>query len=341
MNTLLDLFKLFFSTKHFTGVLDDDRTEDEKQLDPVHEEVAAGGEIVTWTSKPSNVWKTILPHRDQDGSSGCLSFATATSFQNNLGKVDALSAHDIYQRRMNYPDEGMIPFNALQIAATGVAREVTFSSDNLSEAEMNVKSEAEAILRDRATNTCGIPVKFNLPVDMDQLGVVIDKGISIVFCVRFTYAEWTEIPQLISKFPNLGHGICSVDRTLYNGVKAIIIQDQWKIDSTMFPGGLRVLSEPWLKARCFFAGYILPNPNPNPTPLPAPVHVFTTDIQYGDKGNEVTPLQTKLHNLGFLKVNPTGSFYGLTKQAVIAFQAANGVPQTGYVGALTRAKLNT
>lgn len=348
-NFLKALFPFLFAPSvppYFTGVLDDTRPLAVKELDPIHEEVAAGGTPVTWISKTSDTWKTILPHRDQDGSSGCLSFASATSFLNNLRKVfpsmpnPTLSAHDVYQRRSNYPGEGMIPMDSLTLAAAGICTEATLPSDNLSEAQMNVQAAGAQILSERAANAGGLPVKLNLPLDIDQAASIIDQGLSLVLCVHFNYSEWVEVAQLTSSNPDLGHGIASVDRTLYNGVKAIIIQDQWKIDSTMYPGGLRVLSEQFLKARCFFAGYILPKKDEIPAPLPAPAHTFTVDMQYGDNNNEVMLLQTKLHSLGFLSVNPTGYFGGLTKAAVIAFQAANGVPQTGYVGPLTRAKLN-
>jgi len=51
-------------------------------------------------------------------------------------------------------------------------------------------------------------------------------------------------------------------------------------------------------------------------------------------------IQTALVNLGFLDQQYITSFYGqLTTNAVQKFQADNGIPQTGYVGSLTKAKL--
>ena len=60
--------------------------------------------------------------------------------------------------------------------------------------------------------------------------------------------------------------------------------------------------------------------------------------------NEVKCLQTFLKNQG-VSIYPegliTGNFGSLTKTAVIRFQAKYGISQTGYVGPITRAKINS
>jgi len=66
----------------------------------------------------------------------------------------------------------------------------------------------------------------------------------------------------------------------------------------------------------------------------APAAVFTKDLTVGSKGDEVSALQSKIG------VSATGYFGALTKAAVVKFQAANGLPTTGTVGPMTRAKLN-
>lgn len=54
-------------------------------------------------------------------------------------------------------------------------------------------------------------------------------------------------------------------------------------------------------------------------------------------------LQSTLQTLGFFPstIAPTGVFGPATREAVRAFQAANGLPQVGVVGPATRAALNT
>jgi peptidoglycan hydrolase-like protein with peptidoglycan-binding domain len=75
--------------------------------------------------------------------------------------------------------------------------------------------------------------------------------------------------------------------------------------------------------------------------LGAAAYNFTVNLHYGDTGAAVTALQTILIADGYLKIStPTGWFGPLTFAAVKEYQTANGIPDTGFVGALTRASLN-
>ncbi|OHA90797.1 MAG: hypothetical protein A3F53_00390 [Candidatus Zambryskibacteria bacterium RIFCSPHIGHO2_12_FULL_48_10] len=70
---------------------------------------------------------------------------------------------------------------------------------------------------------------------------------------------------------------------------------------------------------------------------------ITSDLTIGSTGAQVVALQSALVAQGHL-VMPAGvamGYFGsLTKAAVIKWQAANGVPNTGYFGPLSRAKFN-
>lgn len=73
-------------------------------------------------------------------------------------------------------------------------------------------------------------------------------------------------------------------------------------------------------------------------------HVYNVDLTIGSKGDDVVALQTLLVAKGFL-VMPAGVsmgyFGGLTKSAVAAWQASEGIsPTAGYVGPKSRAALN-
>ena len=69
-------------------------------------------------------------------------------------------------------------------------------------------------------------------------------------------------------------------------------------------------------------------------------YVFTSLLQVGDSGAEVTALQTRLSELGFFSGAATGYFGSQTEAAVAAFQTAHGISPVGYVGPSTRAALN-
>jgi hypothetical protein len=69
-------------------------------------------------------------------------------------------------------------------------------------------------------------------------------------------------------------------------------------------------------------------------------YVFTTFMEEGDSGTQITELQDRLAVLGYFSVAPTGYFGPVTQAAVEQFQAAHGIDQVGYVGPATRAALN-
>jgi len=64
----------------------------------------------------------------------------------------------------------------------------------------------------------------------------------------------------------------------------------------------------------------------------------TTDAQ---TGGDVSDLQDFLQASGYLKASPSGYMGLLTVKSVKAFQSDNGISPTGYVGPLTRAKIQT
>lgn len=71
---------------------------------------------------------------------------------------------------------------------------------------------------------------------------------------------------------------------------------------------------------------------------------FTRDLTLGSKGDDVTCLQNSLKSTGHFTYagGATGYFGGITKSAVSAWQAANGVsPTAGYFGAISRAKYSS
>jgi hypothetical protein len=65
-----------------------------------------------------------------------------------------------------------------------------------------------------------------------------------------------------------------------------------------------------------------------------------SNLRYGSRGQKVTELQEFLIDKGFLQGTATGNFYSLTLKAVKAFQSANNISPTGYVGLLTRTEIN-
>jgi hypothetical protein len=77
------------------------------------------------------------------------------------------------------------------------------------------------------------------------------------------------------------------------------------------------------------------------TPVVTPVVYFSL-LRYlgpGDDGDDVLDLQKALAKLGLLSATPNGHYGPATTAAVQAFQAQNGISQTGNVGPLTKTAL--
>ena len=75
------------------------------------------------------------------------------------------------------------------------------------------------------------------------------------------------------------------------------------------------------------------------SPIPALASI-DANLKYGQFSTEVTELQDFLVDKGFLKTSPTGFFGLLTLNAVKTYQASIGLPNTGYVGIMTRTAVN-
>lgn len=68
---------------------------------------------------------------------------------------------------------------------------------------------------------------------------------------------------------------------------------------------------------------------------------YARNLTVGSRGDEVKQLQNFLISKGYLSGSATGYFGGLTKAAVVKLQQEYKLPATGFVGAMTRAKLST
>jgi peptidoglycan hydrolase-like protein with peptidoglycan-binding domain len=74
-------------------------------------------------------------------------------------------------------------------------------------------------------------------------------------------------------------------------------------------------------------------------------YTFNTNLTVGSTGADVVALQTWLmaqnYSIPALSAGTAKGYFGSqTKAAVVAYQAANGIPNTGFVGPLTRAAIN-
>ena len=87
------------------------------------------------------------------------------------------------------------------------------------------------------------------------------------------------------------------------------------------------------------------NDLPEQTAVPVPSNTqanpfqFKKTIKYGDSGDLVSALQTRLQELGYYEARVSGGYYNITRTAVRAFQAQNGLHVDGVAGRETQEML--
>ena len=327
----------------YNGIVEDPRTDDEKAKDYIHDEL--------FMAPPAPVWEEREPRKfpivDQDGSGSCVACGTAKVLgidEVYEGRQFAdLSRRDIYVRRANKTTAGMYLPNALEIATKhGATHEALVPSERRNEAEMNVWDDITADT-DKLALTYRAKGYVQLPLDIDAIASITSQGKGVLLGARFDYNEWTDFPNVNpNSTRQCGHAIAIVDNILIKGKKYLVIDDSWGPGNAKY--GQRFISEEFLKARCFYAGYTLNltlEPQPEPT---KPKHTFKVWMKRGDKNAEVVALQDVLKYEGLFPANvdSTGLYGPVTQSAVKKFQDKYlGYNNAGkQVGPATLAKLN-
>jgi peptidoglycan hydrolase-like protein with peptidoglycan-binding domain len=76
--------------------------------------------------------------------------------------------------------------------------------------------------------------------------------------------------------------------------------------------------------------------NPSPLTPISPVATYRSVVSVGDTGFEVRKVQQRLRELNYYRGPINGFFDRTTEDAVVRFQRANGITQTGVIGPTTR-----
>ena len=352
-----------------SGAIIDIRPEEEKEKDYHFGEIVAATNPVNWVEKPQSAWRK-FPIFNQDGSGSCV----AQTLAKLLGILYWLknqlyvhfSATHIYQRRSNKPSGGMAGVDAFNIARKGVTLEELVPSQNMTDPQMDgteipqYKQDVGSVFK--IGNYVSLPTK-----DIDTIASVIQTtGKAVMVWFYFNRDEWADVP--IIKYPDLNlyagdtsrHSVTAIDFTLYNGKKALIIEDSWG----QFFGlnGQRVITEDFFRIRNWFAAYPInfafddqtqPQPEPQPSPGPGkPKYTFTkplvfipwdnaknqpTDVAlHENQKTDVIALQNILKYEGHFpsNVSSTGYYGSITAKAVYNFQVAHQVASLSELNSL-------
>ena len=318
------------------GALLDTRSLQEKDSDIKFEELVAEAENVEWVEKNSLEYR-IFPAYSQGQASNCVACTKAKMqgihFFLKFGEFIQFSAGHIYKRRKNKPNAGMLATDAFSIAQEGVTLEVLAPTPKNDVAIDAMKIEEYKVKVGEVFKS-GRPII--LPIkDIETVASVIQKTKKAVMVwFYFTDSEWARKVPAIENYglqvnvpSTLRHSVTAVDFTLYNGKKALIIED-----SAWFGGiNQRIITEEFYSARNFFAGYTMS---------------FQFDEIYIKKPRytgSVASLQDCLRAEGVFPANveSTGILGVITKKAISDFQGKWGIERTGSVGPVTGDKLKT
>lgn len=343
-----------FKKKLISGALEDNRSQQEKLKDYRFEELATAP-IVNWKEKPINEWKQ-YPVRNQNGAGSCVAHSKVLELGilNYLeeGEFVELSARDIYTRRANN-GSGMIGQDANTIVIkNGATLEVLMPSDNKTEEQIN-NTEDRLPHKEVIGQIFKAKNWIALPFDIDAIASIIEQGKGVNLFFRFGNNEWNKkVPIISSNYLKYHHSVVGIDYTLYQGKKAIIIQDSWGSNNGY--NGRRIITEEWFNPalnRISWASYFEDLSNWNLVQdIDKPDFKFEKDLYIGMRNNDVVHLQDRLkYEETFPKTQTsTGYFGGITRQAVKDYQCKENIVCTGdeyttgwgRVGPQTRGVLN-
>lgn len=316
-----------------TGALPDTRTAGEKANDINFKDIVAYANPVNWTEKTT--YRT-FPQLDQKQSYTCganaLSKALGVAYSIKLGSYVPFSRADIYQRRMNKPEQGMAMWDMFRIASEGVTLE------QLTPKPIYTDSDADTMTiepyKHLVGNVFSVTGGVYLNPDIDTIASIIQTtGKGVILLTYFLAGEWSKstptiINPLLSASDALRHFVVATDFGIENGVKVL------KIEDSAWFGGIneRKITESWVKNRVIGAGY----------PMNFKFQVGTTGRPTYD-GATITSAQKCLQfeglfpiNISFVEnVGPT------TKKALLSFQRKYNLVVTGLIDTATKNKLST
>ena len=311
------------------GIIQDWRTPEEKEKDYKLEEIVASVDPVDWIEKTPEQWRR-FEIRSQDGSGSCVAQSAAKILgichYLNKGYFPSISASYIYNKRANKPSGGMGGVDVWEILRKyGSILEENMPSQDMNDKQMDAVPE-KPVYKDIG-QTFAITNYVQLTPDIDEIASTIQKtNKPVMVWFSFEYDEWTDVPQIKHQWGKYNHSVTAVDYTIYQGKKALIIEDSWGKFGQF--DGQRVITEDFMP-RCFFAAY--------------PIN-FKYEKEVDNKpkfDGSVKSLQDCLKYTGdFPKnVDSTGYFGSITKGALKKWQARVGLPSYGIFGSMTKAKM--
>lgn len=308
---------------------------------PHFDEIVASARPVDW--KPLDVQKLPdYPISDQDGSGSCVAQTMALIASILYFKISntwvKFSPKWFYRQRTN-KGQGMWYTDASGLMANvGALPDVFMPSEKLNEEQMNT-GEITAILKDVARNFKIDKDLVLLPAgDIETVASTMQTtGKPLMLWWKFGPGEWDKVPHIVGTATPYVHSTTGLAPAkegemtfgLYEGEKAIVMQDSWGQNLGTI-NGKRIIKESFFKTRNILAAY------------PIKFRFEGGTINKPRYDGTVTSLQDCLKYDGDFPTNvdSTGVYGSVTTAAVRKFQTKYGIEPLGIVGPKTKAKLS-
>lgn len=332
----------------FLGALPDNRTLEQREKDFDVREILASAPVIDWKPINLDAVEVFFPH-NQAGSYSCVAQTVANIKSRNEyreeGKLINCSASFVYQKRINRPGGGMVGDDALKISKDfGTTLEALMPSQNM------VDSELDAIPSSKFDQQLAQVLRsagyFHVPFDIDKLAQIMEgdrkRGIAVPLMVWFQFPINGEWWQNVPKEGNgngeqARHSVTAIEYGLWNGEKAIVIQDSAGVSSTLFPTkkNLRIVTQSYFIKHVVMCAYETDLKNDwrdsVPPPSSKPFYKFLKPLEYSPTFSidpDVKALQDILKYEGIFStdVESTGYYGNYTAQSVLKYQVKHGIP---------------
>lgn len=329
-----------------------------KPESPRHEEIAGAFSPAKWVEKNQVGGFATYPKRDQKSKSDCTCYTAA-----KLLSIDELSEGGIWRE---FSPDSVYPYlvvptggaNSVQVLnfvkERGMTLEHLYASDSLTEDEAR-KSDKIPVDAKQVGLIYKPSAVVECAADFETIASIIEnyrlsgkkKGVGITIIGSQNGTWLNPFPMPPSQPNNVWfHKVTVTDFGLIDGKKYLSIDNSWGERAGL--RGQQFIGEDYQKY--IYGGvYTVNMPDDwlssGSTSAVPPKHQWASDLLVGSSGPDVLALQQALQSMGMFPVSkiiqPTGAYYGVTKKGVELFQAAFGLPVTGVVDAVTRAKLNS
>lgn len=327
LNVLISWLLNLVNKASSTGVIADTRPSDKKEKDYIHEERTVPEALNAFGN--TQITESPYFYENQNRTSSCVAhgvgLALAIERKADLGTYTRISQIFAYRQRSNYPDAGSWPQDLFETYRVKGAPLYTTLPTPYSEIEANnlVLTPQEFTEAQIFKGLTYFTVKDNYN-DIQVLGEIAAHGHGVPILIYSTQDEWgRDYPEiqnpklLLNSFTEIRHCVCILPNSgfMKDGKRYVTIQD-----SAWFGGKkLRHLSEDWVRARVYGAGYW--DKVTSLSTGPKPLYYFTQTLKAGMSGSEVKTMQQLLVSEGLLPADcTTGYFGGRTLAAVKAFQ---------------------